>query len=192
MNTDALATSYFMTSAEHTPADTPQTPESEYEDRFAHLVKNAWRAMVRALQIRLIEHDVSFGHWSFLRILWEADGLTQRELAERSGMTTPTTFTAINAMETLGYVRRKQMHGNKKNVYIFLTPKGRKLQDKLLPLAEDINAAAVQGLEAADIQAARLVLERIAANLSDYEQNLLQSENRRVPSTRQLGKLYTN
>lgn len=173
------------------PADfTPTDPQ--HEDRLAHLVKNAWRAMVRALQIRLIEHNVSFGHWSFLRILWEEDGLTQRELADRSGMTTPTTFTAINAMETLGYVRREQKSGNKKNVYIFLTPEGRKLESKLLPLAEEINAASVQGLDAADIQAARRVLESIAANLAGYEQNLLQSENRRVPSTRQLGKLYTS
>lgn len=175
-----------------TPIATTHAPDPGHEDRLAHLIKNAWRAMVRALQIRLIEHNVSFGHWSFLRILWEQDGLTQRELAERSGMTTPTTFTAINAMETLGYVRRKQLHGNKKNVYIFLTPKGRKLQAQLLPLAEDINAIAVQGLEAADIQAARRVLEQIGANLSTYEQDLLQSENRRVPSTRQLGKLYTS
>lgn len=174
------------------PIDPQQVPAAAYEDRLAHLVKNAWRTMVRALQIRLIEHNVSFGHWSFLRILWEQDGLTQRELAERAGMTTPTTFTAINAMETLGYVRRSQKSGNKKNIYIFLTPEGRALEGKLLPLAEEINEAAVQGLDAADIQAARRVLSLVATNLASYEQNLLQSENRRVPSTRQLGKLYTN
>ncbi len=181
-----------MKSAEKTPIAPHPAFDAEHEDRLAHLVKNAWRAMVRALQIRLIEHNVSFGHWSFLRILWEEDGLTQRELADRSGMTTPTTFTAINAMETLGYVRRKQMNGNKKNVYIFLTPAGRKLEDKLQPLAEEINAAAVEGLDVADIHATRHVLSRIADNLATYEQNLLQSENRRVPSTRQLGKLYTS
>ncbi|MCB5364861.1 MarR family transcriptional regulator [Pusillimonas sp. CC-YST705] len=181
-----------MTTAASKTPDTSHAENQQHQDRLAHLVKNAWRAMVRALQIRLIEHNVSFGHWSFLRILWEKDGLTQRELADRSGMTTPTTFTAINAMETLGYVRRKQMNGNKKNVYIFLTPRGRKLEDKLQPLAEEINAAAVEGLNEEDIQAARLVLEQIAGNLVTYEQKLMQSENLRVPSTRQLGKLYTS
>lgn len=173
------------------PTDSQQTPDIAHEDRLAHLVKNAWRTMVRALQIRLIEHNVSFGHWSFLRILWEEDGLTQRDLAERAGMTTPTTFTAIKAMEALSYVRRRQKSGNKKNVYIFLTPKGRALKSKLLPLAEEINEAAIQGLDVAEIQAARRVLDLIAVNLTSYEQQLLQSENLRVPSTRQLGKLYT-
>ncbi|MFX8633184.1 hypothetical protein ABTM26_19550, partial [Acinetobacter baumannii] len=51
------------------------------DDRLAHLVKDATRALVRALQARLARHGVSFGHWSFLRILWERDGLTQRELS---------------------------------------------------------------------------------------------------------------
>ena len=40
---------------------------------------------MRALQARLAAHGVSFGHWTFLRILWERDGLTQRELSAEAG-----------------------------------------------------------------------------------------------------------
>src|ERR1700719_541880 len=78
--------------------------ESVPSDRLAHLVKDAARSMVRALQMRLAEHSVSFGHWTFLRILWETDGLTQRELSEQAGVTEPTTFSALKAMERLGYI----------------------------------------------------------------------------------------
>ena len=74
------------------------------EDRLAHLIKDATRALVRGLQIRLVRHNVSFGHWTFLRILWETDGLTQRELSEQAGVMEPTTFAAVKAMEALGYV----------------------------------------------------------------------------------------
>lgn len=56
-------------------------------DRLAHLAKDA----TRALQMRLAEHAVSFGHWTFLRILWETDGLTQRELSVQVGVMKPTT-----------------------------------------------------------------------------------------------------
>src|SRR3989449_11632334 len=59
-------------------------------DRLAHLTKDAWRGFVRALQWHLAAHGVSFGHWTFLRILWERDGLTQRELSgEGGGMEPP-------------------------------------------------------------------------------------------------------
>ena len=78
--------------------------EAVPDDRLAHLVKDATRALVRALQMRLAEHGVSFGHWTFLRILWEGDGLTQRELSEQAGVMEPTTFSALKAMERLGYI----------------------------------------------------------------------------------------
>ena len=76
--------------------------EAVPEDRLAHLVKDATRALVRALQMRLVEHGVSFGHWTFLRILWEHDGLTQRNLSELAGVMEPTTFSALKAMEQMG------------------------------------------------------------------------------------------
>src|SRR5205814_2274689 len=68
--------------------------EAVPDDRLAHLVKDATRALVRALQMWLAGHHVSFGHWTFLRILWEGDGLTQRELSEQAGVMEPTTFSA--------------------------------------------------------------------------------------------------
>ncbi|MGL6251509.1 MAG: MarR family winged helix-turn-helix transcriptional regulator, partial [Billgrantia desiderata] len=40
------------------------------DDRLAHLIRDAGRVLTKSLQTRLAEHSVSFGHWSFLRILW--------------------------------------------------------------------------------------------------------------------------
>ncbi|ABX18459.1 MarR family transcriptional regulator [Burkholderia multivorans] len=82
--------------------------EAVPNDRLAHLIKDAARAMVRGLHMRLAQYEVSFGHWAFLRILWEEDGLTQKELSVEAGVMTPTTFTAVSAMEKLGYVERRE------------------------------------------------------------------------------------
>ena len=79
--------------------------EAVPNDRLAHLVKDAARALLRALQMRLTAHGVPLGHWTFLRILWDKDGITQRELSEQAGVMEPTTFSALKAMERLGYVR---------------------------------------------------------------------------------------
>ena len=101
--------------------------EAVPDDRLAHLVKDATRALVRALQMRLGEHGVSFGHWTFLRILWESDGLTQRELSEQAGVMEPTTFSAVRAMERLGYVSRRRRPGDRKKIYVYLTCEGPRL-----------------------------------------------------------------
>lgn len=120
---------------------------------------------MRELQGRLAEHGVSFGHWTFLRILWERDGLTQRELSDEAGVAEPSTNAAIKAMEDLGYVTRKRLPDNRKNIYVRLTPKGRALKAKLVPLAKAVNRDAVRGLPADDVETTRRVLMLVTENL---------------------------
>ena len=135
-------------------------------DRMAHLVKDAMRALHRALQARLSQHGVQAGHWVFLRILWQRDGITKRELSIEAGVMEPTTFVALRAMESLGYVALQQRPDNRKNVYVHLTPLGRQLQATLVPLAEEVNATALAGLPDADVATARRVLLTMIDNLS--------------------------
>ncbi len=141
-------------------------------DRMAHLVKDATRSFLRALQQRLGRHEVALGHWTFLRILWERDGLTKRELSIEAGVAEPTTFTALRAMEALEYVRLEQRPDNRKNVYVFLTPQGRKLKRQLVPLAEEVNAIATRGVPEADVATTRRVLLAMIDNLAQEEDNL--------------------
>jgi DNA-binding MarR family transcriptional regulator len=143
--------------------------EAVPNDRLAHLIRDTERAFRRALQIRLTAHAVPFGYWSFLRILWEADGLTQKELSERAGVMEPTTFAAMKAMEALGYIERKQLPGNKKNVYVYLSAKGRALKNKLVPMAEDTNNISIEGISAQDLQITRHVLLTMIENLAKDE-----------------------
>lgn len=140
--------------------------EAVPNDRMAHLVKDATRGFLRALQSRLAEHDVQMGHWAFLRILWERDGITKRELSVEAGVMEPTTFVALRAMESLGYVTLKQMPENRKNVYVFLTPLGKRLKKLLVPLAEDVNAVALRGLSDTDIATTRRSLLLMIDNLA--------------------------
>ena len=49
-------------------------------------------------------------------------------------------------MEKQGYVVRRQVAANRKNVYVHLTAKGRALETKLVPLAEEVNKRAVKGV----------------------------------------------
>ena len=109
---------------------------------------------------------MSFGHWTFLRILWARDGLTQRELSQQAGVMEPSTHAALKAMERLGYVKRLQLAGNRKTVYVHLTARGRTLERRLVPLAKASNRAAVRGLRASDVAAAKRVLIAVTQNLT--------------------------
>ena len=140
--------------------------EAVPDDRFAHLVKDATRSFQRSLQLRLFEHDVPFGHWTFLRVLWEHDGLTQKQLSDEVGVMEPTTFTVVRAMELRGWTVRQQKVTNRKNVHVFLTDQGRALKAKLVPLAEEVNRVGIAHLSAQDVATARSVLLAIITNLA--------------------------
>ena len=144
-------------------------------DRMAHLVKDATRAFLRALQHRLAKHDVQLGHWTFLRILWERDGITKRELSIEAGVMEPTTFTALQAMEALGYVTLERRPTNRKNIYVFLTPLGKRLRKTLVPLAEEVNAVAVQRLAAEDVATTHTTLLVMIDNLTRDQEGIEES-----------------
>lgn len=157
-------------------------------DRMAHLVRGAHRGLMRALQMRLHEHGVAHGHWTFLRVLWRTDGLTQRQLSEQVGVMEPTTYAALQAMEKLGYVTRQRLPGNRKQVRGFLTPRGVALRGTLVPFAEEVNEVALAGVSAEDVAVTRRTLLRMIDNLAEDEARAAASE-RRMPSTRAIGQV---
>src|ERR1044072_9464002 len=87
-------------------------PESSRNSEFppdessGYLVRDAHRAFQRLLERRIAPHGVTRGQWYFLRVLWNEDGLTQRELSARVGMMEPTTVIALRGMEKSGLIRR--------------------------------------------------------------------------------------
>jgi DNA-binding MarR family transcriptional regulator len=135
-------------------------------DRMAHLVKDASRSFLRSLQVRLAAEQVSLGHWTFLRILWEQDGLTQRVLSQEAGVMEPTTAVALRAMEELGYIRRERLADNRKNIYVFLTPAGMALKQRLVPMAEEVNGVAMRGLKSSELETTRRCLLVMLDNLA--------------------------
>ena len=156
--------------------------EAVPNDRNAHLVKDLLRGMSRALHIRLMDHSVSLGYWAFLRILWERDGMTQRELSVLAGVSEPTTYSALQAMEKLGYVTRRKLPDNKRNISVCLTAHGKALRSRLVPLAEEVNAIAVQGIAEKDIANFRKTLMAMMTNLERDEAE----SKRRLPPLRRV------
>jgi len=100
----------------------------------------------------------------------------------------PTTFAALKAMERRGYVVRRAVAGDRRKRQVFLTARGRALEAKLVPLAEAVNAISVRGMPAADVAVTRRTLLAIVDNLAADEARP-DNGQRRIPSTRELGRL---
>ena len=139
---------------------------------IGYLSRINFRAFSRVLEKQTTKHGVSAGQWRFLRVLWEEDGITQRELSDRAGTREATTVRAIDGLVKDGFVTRNPCADDKRKSRIVLTPLARRLRKKLIPLVVEVNARAVKGLSQQDIDTARRVLVQTHRNLSgDLEED---------------------
>ena len=111
------------------------------------------------------QYGVTRGQWYFLRVLWTADGLTQRELSARVGMMEPTTAVALRSMEREQLIRRLRAADDRRKVRVFLTAKAKRLRNELLTVARGITTDAEQGIAARDLTNFRRVIAHMTANL---------------------------
>ena len=139
--------------------DFPLDVSIGYQVRMTH------RALQRYLQSKIEPHGVTLGMWYFLRVLWVEDGLTQRELSRRIGTMEPTTLAAILQMEKSGFVTRVRGTTDRRRQHIHLTPKGREIGNRLLPLAVEVVQAATAGLSTREIVFFLDLLKTTQANL---------------------------
>jgi MarR family transcriptional regulator, organic hydroperoxide resistance regulator len=136
---------------------------------LGYLVRDANRAFQRLLERRIAPHGVTRGQWYFLRVLWEEEELSQRELSARVGMMEPTTVIALRGMEKAGLVRRTRSADDKRITRVHLTPKARRLRDRLLKLSQGVNDQGAEGIDAAELAQFRRMIARMTENLDRVE-----------------------
>jgi MarR family transcriptional regulator, organic hydroperoxide resistance regulator len=141
------------------PGDFPPAESSGY------LVRDAHRAFQRLLEKRIAPYGVSRGQWYFLRVLWNEDGLSQRELSSRVGMMEPTTVIALRSMEKSGLICRVRSADDKRKAQVWLTPKAKRMRGKLLQVARTITEEAEAGINRNDLAVLRRIMPRVTANL---------------------------
>jgi MarR family transcriptional regulator for hemolysin len=107
------------------------------------------------------QHGVRVGQNLLLQVLWDTDGLTPGELAERLQVSTPTVVKSANRMEAAGLLTKRRDTVDRRLVRIYLTERARNVQDA--------------------VQSARADLEqRVTATLTDTERTQLVEALRKI------------
>ena len=149
---------------------TPLRSNSDYppEQSFGYLVRESSRLCIKNLQDRISLRGVLLGQWYFLRVLWESDGMTQRELSDLVGMKESTTFSALTSMERSGLISRERSTGDKRKIFVYLTVKGRRLRRPLLRHAKEVNDLATQELSQKEKNVLLKLLSRVHRTLQEH------------------------
>ena len=136
------------------------------EHSIAYLTREITRNYTRNLQNAIAPYGILIGQYYFLRVLWEKDEITQRELAIAVGMKESTTFTALAGMEKQGLLTRKRDSSDRRKMTVKLTEQGRALKSILIPIAKHVNDQPLTEFDADDIVQLKRMLEWLRNNLA--------------------------
>ena len=110
-------------------------------------------------------YDITPPQWAVLNGLWEQDGLSQVEIAATTFKDRPVITRIVDILERKGVVIRRQDEQDRRMVRVYLTPKGRDYQQKLVPLAKEMLERGRSGITDEELESMTVLLQKITANL---------------------------
>src|SRR3979411_2119542 len=130
-------------------------PQLNASQSVGYLARYAHRAFSKALTGELAPHGILGGQWSVLRVLWEQEGLSQVDLAERMRVEKASLTSVLDAMERRKLITRRRNGDDRRKVNINLTSRGRSLKAQLLPYGVSINRKATRGMSVEEVDQLR-------------------------------------
>ena len=137
-----------------------------YSNLPGYLISMATKLIKKALDEALKPHGVTAAQWGILGRLYEEDGLLIVEIAKRLFTEPPTITRMLDLLEKEGFVTRKTKEGDRRAYEIFLTKKGKDMEEVLRLKVFDTIDNATKGLSEKEITAFKNTLRNIINNLS--------------------------
>jgi DNA-binding MarR family transcriptional regulator len=137
------------------------------DDSYGYLVNLAAQRLKYELHqaFQAKGYDVTPEQWAVLNRLWEQDGLSQVELAERTFKDKPGTTRILNLLEKKGIVVRHSDDSDRRVLRVFLTQTGKDLKDKLILCAQEVLAKGGKDLTSQELAQFNRTLNQILSNL---------------------------
>jgi MarR family transcriptional regulator for hemolysin len=138
------------------------------ETTIGRLLALSHRAVHDELDRRLEAHDASLWNWLLLRKASEAEGTSQRELADRMGIEPPTLVRHLDKLAHDGLVERQADPDDRRVVRVVVTPAGHARLAELHPIVHQLDQELRGILTKRDVEVLSRALPRIHAY---FEQN---------------------
>lgn len=128
-------------------------------------VNHLARLLALALQRRIADYGVVPGQFAQLLVLYERDGLSQRELCELVQIDQSTMAHTLQRMQRDGLVERTPDADDRRRARITLTDRAREIRADLVSAAQEVNAAATDGFSRDEADQLLKLVGRAIANL---------------------------
>ena len=146
-----------------------QMKKFEYENSIGYIIYSASKAFQKAFDLELRDKiGITLTQSKVIFALYMFSGLTQRELADKIGVETPSLVPIIDKMEEDGYLKRKPDSKDRRIKRIFTTPKTDALWDSMLACGSQIRKVSLKEVSEKEVKSALETVKKITGNLSVY------------------------
>ncbi len=120
--------------------------EFDRQSSFGWMINVIANQASKNFEAELKQHGLTVALWPTMMCLWEEEGVTQRDIAEKSKVENSTTTRTLDKLEKLGLVERQADPNSRRSFRIYLTDEGRALRETLLPIPVKVNKEALSSL----------------------------------------------
>jgi DNA-binding MarR family transcriptional regulator len=144
-----------------------ERPQLELGNYLPYLINRVGFALVESFTAEALkENGLSIAMWRVLAALSNNGGQRQVDLADMTAIDASTLSRLVSRMVRLGLVTRSRSEKSSREVVVALSPKGRALVQRLIPIAKRLEQTASAGLPARDIAVLKRLLAQIYDNLA--------------------------
>ncbi|MFC1592056.1 MarR family winged helix-turn-helix transcriptional regulator [Thermodesulfobacteriota bacterium] len=137
-------------------------------DSLATLLNKTTRALSTRLQSIFTNagHDVTSEQWMILLLLWQQDGRSPWQIAGLIGKDRAAVTRLVDGLERRGLVVRVADKTDRRHKQVHLTPRGKAMENKLIPLGLVNMQQAQSGLSKKELESCKAVLRTLYRNLT--------------------------
>lgn len=132
----------------------------------------------RRLLDQLKNIGLTIGQPKVLDYLKEHDGSSQKDIAKGCFLEAGSLTSILNRMEEKGLIERRMLNGNRRTLHVFLTEQGKRSQDLVEAVFQEIEMRAVCGISPEEYDAFMKTCRKIYENLMISEQNEIRKEEK--------------
>jgi MarR family transcriptional regulator for hemolysin len=146
-----------------------QMKKFDYENSVGYVVYSASKTFQKAFDLELRNKiGITMTQSKVIFALYLHSGLTQRELADKIGIESPTLVPIIDKMEEDGYLKRKPDTSDRRIKRVYTTSKTDSLWDSMMECAINLRKIYMKDVSEQEIKSAFGVITTITNNLSAY------------------------
>ncbi|MBL8019687.1 MAG: MarR family transcriptional regulator [Leptospirales bacterium] len=113
------------------------------------------------------EEDITVEQWILLNQIGPQKSVSQVDLVDKTFNDRPNVTRLLDGLEKRGLVRREDDSHDRRKFSIVLTPQGKSLLDRTIPIVLEERKGVYKGLSDADLKALKRISQTIESNIME-------------------------